>query len=191
MSTSSRFECWFSLAETSSLAVTVATSYYKLGTTAQGRRQVGAWGSPNFWQFFVKMGDRKGESRQVTCQLYSCQYLQPLQLSSLTCSMAVDKFLSLGVLTFTTRLVYYILFSSLLFSSFLSSVSPPPPPPPPFLPLPQSFFFRSPQCSTVAHHHSSLLPIHPCLLVTPRPTQWNHPRLRSTGSGWSIRTAVH
>ena len=59
MSTSSRFECWFSLAETSSLAVTVATSYYKLGTTAQGHRQVGAWGSPNFWQFFVKMGDRK------------------------------------------------------------------------------------------------------------------------------------
>ena len=63
--------------------------------------------------------------------------------------MAVDKFLSLGVLTFTTQLVYYILFSSLLFSSFRSSVSPPPPPPPSIFLFPPTAAPSAPQSHTI------------------------------------------
>ena len=81
----------------------------------------------------------------MTCQLYSCQYLQPLQFSSLTCSMAVDKFLSLGVLTFTTH--FYILFSSLLLYLFLSLFCFSSPPP---LPSPPSIFLFPPTAAPSA-----------------------------------------
>lgn len=75
-------------------------------------------------------------------------------------------------------------------SSFLSFLLTPLSAFPPFS-SPLFLFPHSSQCSTVPHCHSSLLPIHPCLLVTPWPTQWNHPRLWSAGSGQPIRTAVH